>query len=135
MAELIIHPDAVVALCIYVRATLIARGLPSWVGTEVPYPREERFVRLQRVGGTRRNLVVDQPSIAVEAWAVDEDDAFVLAQLVRAAIHATVGMSLPPAGVVYRVDEFAGPASLPDPDSNQARVTFTVSVAVRGQAA
>ena len=130
MAEAIIFPDVIKAL-----ASLLRTALAVPVGTNVPNPRPTAFVLLRRVGGQRRSLVVDQPTVAVEAWHANEVAATALAQLARAHIHAAVGTSLPAVGTVYRVDEFAGPASLPDPDSDQARVTFTVSIAVRGSAA
>lgn len=130
MAELIVFPDAVAALVDHLSAVLA----PTEAHTEVPSPRPANFVTLRRVGGVRRSLVVDEPSIAVEAWGPNEGAATDLAQLARAVIHAAVGASFPNVGTIYRVVEFAGPASLPDPDSDQARVTFTVAVSVRGRA-
>lgn len=131
MTELVIFPDAVEALCDYVRTALDVLGPAIPVGTRVPKPRPDLFVRFERVGGARRNLVIDEVSVVVEAWGSDEGAAHDLAQQVRAILFASVRQQTS-AGMIYRVIESAGPASLPDSDTDQARFTLTMSVAVRG---
>ena len=131
MNEVIVFPDIVMALCTWLRTELAARGPAIPVGTDVPKPRPDKFVTLRRVGGVTRNLVTDSATVSFEAWAPAEEDAHDLAQLVRALVLASPrSTSL----TVYRVDEFAGPASLPDPDSDQPRFTFTAAVSYRGAA-
>lgn len=103
------------------------------VYSKVPAARTpaDTFVLIRRVGGVARNVVTDEATLAVEAWAPTKPEAHDLIQTVRALIHEmpTTG---PTATPVYRVTEFAGPAYLPDPDSTHDRLTFTVSVALRG---
>lgn len=98
--------------------------------SKVPNPRPDEFVLLRRVGGPTRNMVTDEPTLAVEAWSTDKTLSQALLQRVRAAIHEAPTASLSPP--IYLVTEFAGPADLPDPDSNHARHTMTVAVAMRG---
>lgn len=133
MAELVVFPDITAAVIDFVRAQLVAAGSSAPVTMRVPNPRPGAFVTIQRVGGVRRNLVVDEATLTVEAWGSTEPAAHDLAQLARAAVHAAVGQ-VTSAGTIYRTGEFAGPASLPDPDSDQPRYTFTVTVAARGTA-
>lgn len=133
MAETIVFPDVTAAMTTLLRSRLAALGSSVPVGTRVPNPRPAAFVLVRRVGGATRNLVVDEATLVVEAWAANESASHDLAQLARAVVHSALGTTTT-AGTIYRTDEFAGPASLPDPDSDQARHTFTVSVAARGVA-
>lgn len=134
MAEIITFPDTVHALCGFVRTKLDEYGPAVPVGVLVPNPRPSTFVTLQRVGGIRRNLVVDEPSIAVEAWAASEAAAYDLAALVRGIVYSAAGQPVGDVGTIYSVNEVGGLTSLPDPTSAQHRYTFTVAVAVRGAA-
>lgn len=133
MAEVIAFPDVEGLFQSYLTTELGARGDSASVHTAIPNPRPDRFVIVPRLGGQRRNVVVDDATIGVECWAATNGQAHDLAQLVRALIHAAQGTTV--GGVqVYRVQEFAGPARLPDPESHQARYVLTVSVSVRGTA-
>ena len=125
MIETIVFPDAVELVCDHLR-TLLA---PTPVVSRVPTTRPATFVRVQRVGGVRRNLVTDEPTLTVEAWAATEQAAQDLSQLARAHIYA-----MPGGGDVYRVTEIGGPVLLPDPLSDQPRYSFTVAVATVGTA-
>jgi hypothetical protein len=87
-----------------------------------------------RTGGPRLNLVVDSAQVTVEAWAADDVAAHDLAQAARAVIGGMEGTSVG-GTLVYHVDEFSGPGNLPDPESNQSRYTWTMSVNTRGVAA
>lgn len=133
MPEVIVFPDVEDALVTYLTAELAARGDTASVHVRVPNPRPDRFVRVPRVGGARANLVTDNATIGVECWAVRGKQAHDLAQMVRGLIFALKGQTA--AGVrFYNVTEFAGPAELPDPTSNQSRYVFTVAVEARGAA-
>lgn len=127
MTETIAFPDVETLLVGYLKAQLAARSDTATVATKVPNPRPRRLVRLLRAGGARKNLVIDSPTVVVECWDADETAAAELVRLVRALIWAMPGTS-----GVYRVGEFAGPASQPDPESGSPRYVFTVSVDVRG---
>lgn len=128
MAELVVFPDAVAIACTYLTDELAGTAATS----RVPFTRPDEFVTVRRVGGVRRNLVVDEATLAVEAWAATDEDAHDLAQRCRALLHALPGQSVN-GSFVYRVDEVGGPASLPDPDSDQPRYTFTAALAARGE--
>lgn len=121
-AELVTRP---------LREQLPGLGHPGPVTTKVPQPRPAAFTTVRRVGGPRRSLVVDGPILVVEAWGPDTGAAMDRAQAARAVVTALVGQVVD-GTQIYRVDELAGPADLPDPSSTQPRVTFTVEVWLRG---
>jgi hypothetical protein len=96
----------------------------------IPNPRLPEFILVLGVGGVQRDPVTDVPTLAVEAWANTRTRASELARQARAIIHSLEGSGT--AGyAVPEVAEFAGPADLPDPLSNQFRYTATYAVAIR----
>lgn len=134
--ELIVFPDAVAVIRSGLLARLPELGYPSTRVVEiVPTPRpSDPFVRLMRTGGPGASLVIDRAMVTVETWAENPTDAADLAQAVRAVINAMPGTTI--AGVpVYRVVEFSGPATTPDPISGTPRMSWTVEVSMRGNAA
>ena len=95
-----------------------------------PNPRPAEFLKIMGVGGQRRDPVTDVPTLAVEAWASSRSRAAELAQEARAIIWSLEGTSA--AGyAVSEVAEFAAPADMPDPLSDQHRYTGTYAVAIR----
>ena len=101
------------------------------VASQVPNPRPEQWVRVQRAGGTMRNRVVDEPLVIVEAWAPSDPRAYALAAAARAVIHE-LSRQVTAAGHIGDVVEVGGLTNLPDPDSRNPRVTFTVQFPITG---
>lgn len=133
MTETVILPDVVAIVISHLNDTLPARGYAVDVLPRVPTPRPVSFVLVRRVGGVRRSIVSDAATLTIEAWAARDEDAHDIAQQCRALIRdmrGTVVDGVP----VYGVQEFAGPALLPDPDSDSPRYTQTVEVHARGAA-
>lgn len=124
----IVFPDAAATT-----TTLLGDALGVETTTKVPNPRPDEFILVRRVGGTKRDQVIDDASLAIEAWSTTEAEAHDLLQLARAHLHASVGVSID-GQTIYRVQEFAGPASLPDPLSQTPRYTLTAAVTVKGEA-
>ncbi|MCT9142945.1 hypothetical protein [Streptomyces violarus] len=124
-------PDGVAVVRAYLREQLVARGVDVPVGTRVPDRRPSRFVRLERVGGTRLDLVTDRPRIDVHCWGDSEESATDLASLARSLLLSMPGWR---GAVAYDVVEVGGPNTLPDPTSEQPRVVFAVEVSLRGKA-
>jgi len=135
MTEVIQSADIEQALCDWLSTKLAAYGRSVHVGTLIPNPRPGEFVRVLLVGGQRQrgSRVIDTQTVALEAWAAAEGAACSLALLLEA-----LSLSMPDQDVtgltVYRVDEFAGPANLPDPESTQSRYTMTLSFTTRASA-
>lgn len=126
-------PDVEDLLVRYLSEQLPLYNDTATAHTQIPNPRPDRFVVVPRVGGPLRNLVVDEPTIGVECWAVTPVLAFSLARLVRALLGALPGQTV--AGVpFYTYAEFTGPTNLPDPESGQARYILTAALTVRGGA-
>jgi hypothetical protein len=124
------YPDAVEVITGLLRTALVAAGQTVHVGSVVPNPRPATFVQVTRTGGPKVLRVVDGAQITVDAWAPDAGAAMDLAQLCRKCIE-----EMPGTAPVHRVEEIGGPQDLPDPVSDTPRVTFTVQVQMRGQAA
>jgi hypothetical protein len=121
--ETVVHPDTVATITSHLNAALTPP-----VSSNVPNPRPAEFVTVRRTGGPRASKVSDRPQVTVEAWSTDPESAHDLAQLCRSQVTAMADGTNRSGVIVYRVDEFAGPADLPDPDSRQSRFTFTLSV-------
>lgn len=108
-------------------------ALTSPVSRTVPNPRPASFVTVLRTGGAVDPLpLTEGAQLTIEAWSTSAPNAYLLASDARLALHQMAGTVVD--GVaVYRVEEAAGPQDLPDPESTQARYTFTVIVHLRGQ--
>lgn len=133
--ERIVFPDAVAAVISALNTQLPALGFTGVpVRSKVPNPRPARFIAVYRTGGPRLNIVVDSAQITVEAWANSQSEAHDLAQAARAILNSLEGTSVG-GTLLYGINEFSGPADLPDPESGQARYTWTSSVNTRGVAA
>jgi hypothetical protein len=120
--------DIVASIIVWLRTQL---DPPKRVGAKVPddVPRGQ-FVLVRRLGGNWERPVVDAATIGIEAWGATQAQAHDLCQEARALVHSLQGTVL--AGVaVYRVEEFAGPAWLPDPESAEPRFTVTLNVSHR----
>lgn len=128
MRDAVLFPDAAKAV-----ATYLNDALDVTTDIKVPNPRPATFLRVQRVGGPSREVVIDDATVVVEAWAPTDQAAENLAQLARAhllALHGdTVGTTL-----IYRCIDVGGPGRLPDPASGSPRSTATYQVTVRGAA-
>lgn len=124
-------PDAAAVAIGYLTEAFAEYDIDVPVHHKVPEVRPARFVTIVRGGGPRASLVVDRPTLMVEAWAETDADAEDLAQQSRALLHAMRGLTHG-GTAIYRIDEFSGPATLPDPDSGQARSVFTLSLLMRG---
>ncbi len=133
-AEVVVFPDVVEAVTLYLRGELAGRGFTTTVATDVPTTRPAELVRVLRTGGVHHadpGVPVEQAQITVECWAqAGQGDAHDLAQLCRALLFAARGVV---EGVLFcRAEEIAGPAYLPDPLSDDPRYTLTVLLTVRG---
>lgn len=137
--EPIIFSDIEAFLQSYLTDQLTLLGDSATVHTEVPEDRstinQPRFVLVPRVGGAadKSALVVDTPTIGIECWAETAVQAYDLVSKVRALIWGLRSSTVD--GVtIYDIQEFAGPANLPDSRSTQKRYVYTVSIQYRGTA-
>jgi hypothetical protein len=122
----VVFPDAVLVTIQYIR-----QALPSVpVYSRVPDPRPDEFVRIERLGGIRRSLILDRPRIDVECWSDSEENAEALVSNVRAYVLAMAGKR--GTTTVYDVAEVSGPMWLPDSVSGQPRYSFAVEFSTRG---
>lgn len=127
----ILFPDVEDLLVNYLTAEFTSRSISASVHTAVPKTRPNSFVLTPRVGGTRRNLVVDMATIAFECWGLTDKAACDLGAITRALVFGLKGRIVSGAQF-YRVDELAGLSNFPDGVSAQSRYIFTASVAFRG---
>lgn len=122
----VVFPDAVLVMVLYIRQSLPDVAVYS----RVPDPRPKTFVRVERLGGIRRNLFLDRPRIDVECWSDSEESAEDLGSRVRAYVLAMAGKRGDT--TVYAVAEVSGPMWLPDSASGQPRYSFAVEFSTRG---
>lgn len=107
---------------------------PKYTGTPVSSRIPDagnRFIKVLRGGGVA-DFISDRPILFVECYDLYEDDAERLAMDVRADLRALAGETI---GDVwcYGVEEYAGPANLPDPRRPElSRYTFTLALKLRG---
>ena len=129
--DVVLFPDAVAVACTWLADQLDDRDAAAPVFPRIPTDRPARFVVVQRTGGERLNIVADDPVLTIDCYDTVEEDAHDLAQLVRGLMYAMRGQVV--AGTtVYRVQEAAGPALLPDSLTDGPRYTQTFQVAMRG---
>lgn len=129
----VLFPDAEAVVATAVRAQLVADGQAAPVGTRVPSPRPASFVVVIRTGGVSPDIVTDGAQLSLEGWAGTASGARALCERVRATVKAMRGGVF--SGVpIYAVQEVAGPANLPDPESSHERYTCTLIVRMRGVA-
>lgn len=121
----VIFPDAVLVAINYLRPLV-----PTPVYSRVPSPRPAEFIRLERIGGLRRSLILDRPRVDVECWSDSEGSAADLVNVVRAYVLAMAGKR--DDTTVYDVAEVSGPMWLPDSESGQPRYSFAVEFSTRG---
>lgn len=131
MAAPVEFPDGVDIVRRYLRDALAARGEVLPVVTRVPATRPPRFVRVERVGGSRLDRVTDRPRLDIHVWGPDEGTVADLVKVVRALVFAIPGWR---GAVAYDVIDVGGPNSAPDPVSGQERASFAVEVSLRGKA-
>lgn len=106
------------------------------VVTTVPTTRPKRFIRTVRTGGFRRDAITDVARITFECWAESSTAAELDAQTLRDLFHRSPGTVLSNQRgrfKIHRVEEVAGPADSPDPDSKSPRYTLTLEVHLRGR--
>lgn len=136
MSELVLFADIEAVLVSYLPAEIGAHAAPAEVRTKVPYPVVGRFVRVERVGGSDLNAVMDSPMVTIQCWDPSEVEAGKLAGLVWAIIRAMPGVVLMVEGQpvsIETVSTTGGPMWFPDPDSAQPRYQFTVMIAASYQ--
>lgn len=124
MAAATAFDDATLLATTYLRPLLD----PVHVGTRVPRPRLPEMVLLRRVGGPRRNALIDDARIDVQVWAASDERAMAIARLARYEL-ARAGEVL---HAVRQVSEETGPTLIPDAPSDVPRVLMTVVLSVRG---
>lgn len=129
---LIVFPDPVGVTIDYLRPVLAANGEDCPIHKTVPRKRPSRFVQVFRTGGPRSNVVVDAAQLTISCWADNAADAADLTSLTRGALEQVRSTVVDGAVTFYKVDELAGPVDLPDPQSNQARMTWSVLAYMRG---
>jgi len=132
MTELILPPDGedLLRLALQVKLPEVL-GRDVSCHTDVPAVRPAEFVVVRQVGGQRRNVATWVPTLVVESWNLRKSKAWQL----TAAVDGLMYWFTEIAGyTVYDVEEYAGPAWLPDSLTDHARYTATYAVPIRARA-
>jgi hypothetical protein len=113
--------------------TALGAVFPGEVSGQIPNPAPDRFFRVLPVGGFDRDLVTTVPTVVVESFGVDENEASQRAMLALGHLLADGrGGSL--GGIVcYEVRVISLPSSLPlETLPNHHRYSSTISAALHG---
>lgn len=89
---------------------------------DVPNPRPTEFLTVERTGGPRTDLVVDNPMIAVQCWSTSRARASQLARVVDAAL--ALFAFEPHVHKVERTSLY----NFPDEQGSQARYQLVVQI-------
>lgn len=106
---------------------------PVPVVASIPQPRDLPFLLVERIGGVRRNIVTDEPTMFLTSQAATWEAAEDNLQKARAAVHE-LATGAEASNPIYATIEISGPARFPDPEagSNEPRMRMTVRIALRG---
>lgn len=112
----------------------LAGWLPTagWAGIRVAESLpggDAEGVAVYRTGGPMRDLVIDQPTIAIDAKATTKTLSCQLIQACRSWAHHLTQLG---GYGVSGVGEFAGPANLPTDDS-PTRYTMTITLGIQAR--
>lgn len=133
----IIFDDAELWACNYLRPALAARpeaytdnvfvsnSIPVDPATGEP-KRRDRMVIVRRDGGLRSGVVLDNPRLGIQCWAMNKQDAVDLARMVLALLVAAPGD-----GSVKALTNFSGPTRISDP-SRQPLAYVTADLVMKG---
>lgn len=132
MAEPILFPTVEPVVVAYLRAHM---GLaPGEIGTELAPNIPDRFVRVTRVGGNRKDIVTDSAMVTVQCWGPDANGKQSAAgdgAVARAYLFALDGTERD--GVWFRaVKEIGGLGYFPDPRTGRPVYQFTAQLHVKG---
>lgn len=106
------------------RAAMIERPLAEWevesITTEVPNPRPDRFITIERTGGISDRWQ-DRPQVAIQCWAKSRWEAEELASRVKTWVNEVLRYhpQVSRVGVGWSYN-------FPDPDSRQPRFQVLV---------
>lgn len=120
------RPDAVAAFIGWLRDA-------GFDAASIIPPKEQHrdgMVRVSRVGGGRKNVVMDEPRLLFEVWHHDDYEAAQLAQRVIARIEVPDGTVISPHVKLSNLDA-TGPVALADPNSSLKRYQSTATCLVR----
>lgn len=118
--------DVEAALISTIVTELVPFGITAVVSTDV-YDTSGAFVRVQRQGGGRRNLVQDSARISVECWDQDDVAASRLASVVESIVLNAWGQ--PMNGLwIDDVESVGGITYREDQETSLPRYQFAVSV-------
>lgn len=136
MGETILFPPGPAVVASFLTDELVDSGEFPGVhaGGLVPNPRPASFVRVRAGGGSYVDVVAEDATVYVECYASAYEDAAVLGEfchavLLRGGRDGRLG-DYP----VRLVTVVSRPQDLPDPITDQPRVSATYGVRLRGSA-
>lgn len=102
------------------------------IGTSIPDPKPELFVRVLRTGGTERDLVTDSPTLTYEVFAVRESQAGLAANDILARLQLAGRVGRLGNTVCYGVRVVALPQNYPLPSvPSHKRYVTTIAPDIR----
>ena len=100
------------------------------VGTRVPNPRPDQFVKVTRTGGSAPNVTISEPTLLVECWGRTDAQAWAVAAAVWSLCTVPHAVQLSATVWASRV-EATEPVNFPDSTSGASRYQFIVTPRIR----
>lgn len=85
------------------------------VGTKVPNPAPDAFIRVTRTGGGRQSIIEERPTMLFEVWAADSVEALTLAAQCWRHVNDCEQTFIAD-GVWCTTSEPSSPINFPDPN-------------------
>lgn len=98
-------------------------GTGVGVGTKLPNPRPDQFVRVTALGGSTANLIQSRPRALIECFGAGETEAIDLARLAYSRLWAAQNSWLDDETWVSEIG-LTDPVNFPDKETGGSRYQF-----------
>jgi hypothetical protein len=136
VAETILFPPGAAVVSQFLNDALADSGEFDGVTAAglIPNPRPTSFVRVRTGGGIDIDIAATEATVYVESYAARYADAAVLSEFCHACLLRGAREGWLGDWPVRSVDVVSRPQDLPDPLTDQPRMTATYAVRLRGYA-
>jgi hypothetical protein len=117
-------PDAEQVMLVGLTPLIQAVYPTARVCTELPGTITVPTIRIKRISGAQRDIIVDRPILDVDVFWTDYGTTSAISRQITASLLSLRGLKLMN-GVISNVNVVQGPRWLPEPDPNLFRFSAT----------
>jgi hypothetical protein len=117
-------PDAEQVMLVGLTPLIQAVYPTARIVTELPGAIAVPTIRIKRISGAQRDIIVDRPILDVDVFWTDYGTASAISRQITASLLSLRGLKLMN-GVISNVNVVQGPRWLPEPDPNLFRFSAT----------